>query len=153
MLSFKKFLEERKISPEKLAARVAQIHGKNTDYEGWEAPIKNKHIPLKDFDDDSTFDATMKSLDLGKKHGHDNFLNNMHVNKTMNIKDLKSSQPFVRTDNVDQLKNKINNKNDKIRVATHNGDHYIMDGHHAVIAARMRGEKTVNVSYVNMDKH
>jgi uncharacterized ParB-like nuclease family protein len=38
-----------------------------------------------------------------------------------------------------------------ILVVRHKGKHYIIDGHHRVVAARLRGEKTINANVQDLD--
>jgi hypothetical protein len=72
--------------------------------------------------------------------------------KTMKITDLHATQPFIRTSDREQLKNKINKKTSSdIMVIKHNGKQYVMDGHHTVMAAKFRGEKEVTVRHFDLD--
>jgi hypothetical protein len=161
IISFLEFINERKVDPVALAQRVASRYGKRSSYGKWEKTEKGKHIPLTSYKyrdaesasnrlynvqnklgmyDRNTYDAGVKKFD------------SMHKKETMNIKDLRATQPFVRTDDVEKLKAKVDNSSpDHIHVVTHKGQHYIADGHHAVMAAHLRGDKTVKVDHINLD--
>lgn len=165
MLSFKKFIEERSVDPIDLARRASAQYGKRTRYGYWESPIKGQHIPLSSFNsrtaekvDDRRY-AILKSFGhtAGKDREQDNKsierYNSSFSPKTMSIKDLNATQPFVRTDDVEQLKNKLKNSSpDNIRIAQHKGKNYILDGHHSVMAAKLRGEKDISVNHINFDE-
>ena len=70
----------------------------------------------------------------------------------MRIKDLKPTNLEMRVDDKNKLKDKIANKKpDHIKVITHGGKHYVDDGHHAILAARLRGEKHVDVEHHDYD--
>lgn len=143
MLSFTEFLEERKVDPEALGARAARIHGKKTRYgSDFDEPVKGKHIPLKSYN-------RRKAESMWNKYeqgGHTS------VRNTLPISSLTAAQPYVRTDNPNTLKAKVKNTNPQhISIATHRGVNYIVDGHHAVLAARLRGEKHVEVNHYNLD--
>ena len=79
---------------------------------------------------------------------------NLHSRKKMEIKDLHATQPFVRTNAVERLKSKVAESDPHhIHVVTHKGTHYIADGHHAVMAAKLRGDTHVTVNHIDLDKH
>lgn len=131
MISFKQFLYEVKIDPEKFADRIDRKHG------------KNGRIPLKttEFDkneDDIEHAAATKTPKISRKR--------------MRIKDLHPTNLEMRVDNKEKLRAKIDNKKpDHIQVLTHKGKHYVADGHHAIMAARLRGEKHVDVEHHDYD--
>lgn len=153
MLSFKELLE-RYIDPVKLGKRVSKIYGTDiSPYEKWENVKKSGFIPLSSFDEDKSGDAAEKLDKVYNELGEDGF-NKAQTKKSMNIKDLVASQPYVKTDDVNKLSSKIKETNPKhISVVTHKGIHYINDGHHAVMAAKLRGDKTVNVNHIDLDKY
>jgi hypothetical protein len=152
MKTFIQFLEERSVDPVKLAQRVAQRYGKKTSYGKWLKTEKGKHIPLSTFNSKEANSVENKGEKVWNKLGGEKEYKNAQTKKTMNIGDLRATQPFARTDDVEKLKNKISNTEpDHIVVATHKGKHYILDGHHAVMAAKLRGEKTVSVKHINYD--
>jgi hypothetical protein len=155
MKSFKQFLEERKVDPVKLAQRVARRYGKKTNYpgykdvpekdsDGWELKPKiGKHIPLRNYKHMKRDGYGLTALDRAKRIGEP------VKGKSFNIKDLHPTQPFVRTTDTEKLKSKIKGGG-QILIATHKGKHYIMDGHHEVMGAAMRGERTVTADHINL---
>jgi hypothetical protein len=158
MLSFKQFNEERKVDPEKLAVRIAKKYGKKERYGKWLTAEKGKHVPLKSYrskEAESVFNkfdrVARKHPDYGKKHGA---VDHLFSHKKMEIKHFSPTQPFVRTDNPETLKKKIHGSSEgKVAIATHKGKHYILDGHHRVFAAALRGEKHIVVDHINLDEH
>lgn len=131
MITFKKFLEEAAVDPEKFAARIASRHG------------KNGRIPVKTPDFDNHEDEIEHAAETKKPK---------ISRKSMRIKDLKPTNLEMRVDDKNKLKDKIANKKpDHIKVITHGGKHYVDDGHHAILAARLRGEKHVDVEHHDYD--
>lgn len=131
MFSFKEFLEERKVDPEKLAVRAARRYG------------SNGRVPLKTHEFDKHEDEIEHAFD--KK-------NPTPTKKRFKIKDLVSTNKEMRSDDPSKLKRKIAEKKPgHISVITHKGKHYINDGHHAVAAARLRGETEVDVHHYDLD--
>jgi len=154
MLSFLEFLEERKVDPVELANRAARRYGKKEKYGKWFSAEKGKHIPLKSFSAKTSNEVERKSEKVYNKLGGSEKYHAAHKSTTMKISDLNPTQPFVRTDNQEKLKTKVDEKSPShIIVATHKGKHYIMDGHHAVAAAAFRGDTHVPVKHLDMDKY
>lgn len=152
MLSFSEYIAERIVNPEDLANRVSRIYGKRKSFGKWEKVEKGGHIPLSDFNNRRVEKVADKEWDIRKKLG-DKFKQS-HETKTMRISDLKPTQPFVRTNDVEKLKHKLSDTQpNHIRVVTHRGEHYIDDGHHAVMAAKLRGDKHVTVQHLNLDNY
>jgi len=163
LLSFSSFLEERKVDPEALANRASRRFGKKTSFGKWEKTEKGGHIPLSNFDARKSNAAGTRLYNVQKKLGFDHRdketrdaakekFNSLHTKTKMKISDLKATQPFVRTNDKEKLKAKLANKEpDHIHVITHKGEHYVADGHHAVMAAHLRGEKEVPVHHINLD--
>ncbi|MCX6783317.1 MAG: ParB/RepB/Spo0J family partition protein [Candidatus Levybacteria bacterium] len=174
MISFKNFLIERIVDPEQLAVRVAKKYGKRTSYGSWLKAKKHEHIPLSNYNrvdvnkvenklykyqkklgmypgDFGASEQEQKKVTARANEASANYKKKFS-DKTMKISDLHATQPFIRTDDMEQLKNKISNKTSSdIMVIKHNDKHYIMDGHHTVMAAKFRGEKDVNVKYLDLD--
>jgi hypothetical protein len=151
MLSFIEFLEERKVDPVELAKRVARRYGKRTNYGPWEnkkrsGVQKYKNIPLSSYSASESSSLANKVNRLGAKA-------QQTTRKTMPIKGLKATQPFNRTDDTEKLKDKITDTNPThVTVYTHKGKHYVGDGHHAVMAAHLRGDTHIDVNHVDLDK-
>lgn len=153
MLTFTQFVEERSVDPEHLAQRTARRYGKRKSFGKWEKVEKGGHIPLTSFNSRKVESVANREWNVREKLGHDKFKAE-HQTKQMKISDLKATQPFVRTNDVEKLKSKVSEKEPShIRVVTHRGEHYIDDGHHAVMAAKMRGEKHVTVKHINLDEY
>lgn len=144
MLGFTEFLRER-ANPVALAQRTARIYGKKEKYGKWLTADKGEHIPLKSYrskESDDVFRRFDKKFPPDKKTGRQNMTGSGE--RTHEIKSLTPTQPFVRTGNEDTLKSKVANKNPThIATASYKGKTYILDGHHAVMAAALRGEKTI----------
>jgi hypothetical protein len=165
MLSFIEFLEERSADPVELGQRVARRFGKKKSFGKWEKVEKGGHIPLTNFDARKSNSAGDKLWKVQKKLGMDSRdkeeraagkqkYDDLHTRKKMEIKDLHATQPFVRTTDVERLKNKVSETDPQhIHVVTHKGEHYVADGHHAVMAAKLRGDKHVTVNHIDLDKH
>lgn len=165
MLSFKQFLLERLVDPESLAKRTSQIYGKKSSYGKWLKTEKGSHIPLTSYRGREVSGVENRLYHVKKKLGmydddHEkqaqaskNYLSKFKPKK-MEIKDLKATQPFVRTKDPEKLKDKIEGKTaSKILVIQHKNNHYIQDGHHTVMAAKLRGEKHIDVHHLNLDEH
>lgn len=164
MISFKKFLSERLVDPVELAHRVARRYGKKSYYGPYLKATKHENIPLKSYDRKNVSSLENKYFNYHKKIGllsrekHERVsakkTQDSHTTKkSISIKDLHATQPFNRTEDSSTLKSKIDNKSpDHIHVITHKGKHYVSDGHHAVMAAHLRGDKNVTVNHLDLDK-
>lgn len=161
MLTFKEFLEERVVDPTELGKRVSNLYGKRQSYGKWLKAEKGKHIPLTNYNRkdvaslENKFDRVQSNLGFFNKDTQKEAQEKykaMQTKQTLPIKDLHATQPFVRTDDEDRLKAKVDETNPShIIVVKHKNKHYIMDGHHAVMAAKLRGDKTVEVHHVDLD--
>ena len=168
MKTFLQYLEERLQNPVAVGQRAAQIYGNKEKYGKWLTATKHEHIPLKSYrakEADSVFnryDRVMSNLGGKDIYSPDREVQSAAIKKTkdkfekrsMSISDLHPTQPFVRTGDEETLKKKVNEKNPShVRVATHKGKHYILDGHHSIMAAKLRGDKTIDVSHMNLDDY
>lgn len=152
-------VDERVVDPYDLGQRVAKRYGKKTKYGSWEKVKRAGHIPLRSYDEvlsDKLDDRYYKFLlSLGYREDKEKAmktLKNFQTKKTFNIKDLIPSQPFARQDDPALSKQKIANVNpDNIRVMQLNGKYVIGDGHHSVMAAMLRGDKTVPATFLDLD--
>ncbi len=143
MKTFIEFVTERKTDPEKLAVRAAGIYGKKTNYgPDYDKPAKGKHIPLSSYN-------SRKANAMWDKFESDNHESS---SKTVPIKSLHAAQPYARIDDPEKLKEKLKDtKPANIVVAKHKGLNYVVDGHHSVLAAHLRGEKNVEAKYYDLD--
>lgn len=169
MLSFFQYLEERKVDPFALAKRVSRRFGKKEKYGKWLRTEPGGHIPLSNYkarEANSVFSRSDKLRQkIGGRHYYNSTnkeehkkalkkFNDAHKPATFNIKDLRPTQPYVETHDDLQLQDKLKKKtSSKVIVATHKGRHYILDGHHTVMAAALRGDKTIDVHHINMDDY
>lgn len=169
MLTFIEFINERKVDPVALAQRAARRFGKKSSYGKWLRAEPGEHVPLKGYrskEADSVFNKSDRVRQkIGGKHTWDgrnpeeqkkamDRYRAAHTRKTVEIKSLRPTQPFVRTGDVEKLKSKVGQTNPThVVVATHKGNHYILDGHHSVAAAAARGEKEVSVKHINLDDY
>lgn len=153
MLTYTQFIAERTSDPVKLAQRASRLYGKRKSFGKWEKVEKGGHIPLTSFNSRKSEAVFDKEWGVNKKLGDEEFWN-AHTAKTMKISDLHATQPFVRTNDVEKLAGKIAERNPShVRVVTYRGIHYIDDGHHAVMAAKLRGETHIAVNYLDLDKY
>jgi hypothetical protein len=165
MLSFKQFILERLVDPEFLAKRTSQIYGKKTSYGKWLKTEKGGHIPLTSYRGREVSGVQNRLFHVQGKMGmHDDDPNKQIAGlekykssfkpRKMEIKHLNATQPFVRTQDSEKLKNKISGKSSsKVIVIQHKDKHYIQDGHHTVMAAKLRGEKHIDVHHINLNEH
>lgn len=131
MFSFKEFLEERKVDPEKLAVRAARRYGSNG-----KVPLKT---PEFDKNEDEIEHAFSKKDPTPTK-------------KRFKIKHLIPTNKEMHANDSSFLKRKIAEKKPShISVITHKGKHYVSDGHHAITAARLRGETEVDAHHYDLD--
>lgn len=145
MQKFSQYLRERAVDPEALAARVAQQYGKKSSYGKWLKPQVGGHIPLSSYHKPS---VTALENEVYKRGSN---LPTPTIEK-MDVKKLRATQPYVEVHDPDRLKAKIRDGNPThVRVFTHKGKHYIEDGHHAVMAAMLRGDKSIMVTRTNLD--
>ena len=168
MLSFKQYLNERLVDPSALADRVARRFGKKTRYGKWLTTEKGKHIPLSGYkpkEADSVFNRFDRVLT--KATGSTSFpkgeearnvgrkkRDGMYQDAEHPIKSLIPTQPFVSTGDKEKLNSKIKDTHpNNVVTATHKGRTYILDGHHAVMAASLRGDTHIKTKYVNLDSY
>jgi hypothetical protein len=164
MLSFLDFLEERMVDPEQLASRASRRFGKRTSFGKWEKVDKGGHIPLSTFNSKKSESAATRlwnvqsKLGMRSKEKEERDLarkkyDSLHSIKKFKIADLHATQPFVRTNDSEKLKTKLSDRNPiHIHVVTHKGLHYIADGHHSVMAAKLRGETHIHVNHIDLDQ-
>lgn len=143
MLSFKNFLFER-AAPEDIAHRFMRKHSSTPHHDEWSPAKKHEYIKLKhapEHEVDKVVDKMERVPHKGKP------------GVKFKIKDLHATQPIVHH-TPDKFKSKVSETNPKhVSVITHNGKHYINDGHHSVMAARLRGDKEITATHHNLDEH
>ena len=146
MLSFKQFITERSINPVDLADRTAKIYAKKTHRTEYSKSPKGTYIPFTKVAHPSrTASAVQKHERLGGKVEP--------KRTTFAISDLHATQHHADVGDKEKLRSKVAEKDPKhIHVITHKGKHLVADGHHAVMAARLRGEKHVTVHHTNLDE-
>jgi hypothetical protein len=155
-------VEERRADPVNLAKRTAKIYGKEKDY-GYDKSetIPGKYVPLKGFDDDlvdemeAAVHEVVKSLhtdpaDRYRSAARKKLMSNS-VPQTVNIRDLTPTQPFVRIEDEDTLRDKVKT-NKRIPIVKYKNRLFVRDGHHAVFAAKLRGETTMEADVLDLDK-
>jgi hypothetical protein len=142
----------RTADPVELAQRASRRFGKKTSYGKWDKVERGGHIPLSNFDSRKSGGAAMK---LDRVHDElGSHFDKAHTQKKMNISDLSATQSHVKTSDVEKLRSKVADKSPQhVHVVTHKGIHYIADGHHAVMAAKLRGEKQIQVNHIDLDKY
>ena len=140
------------IDPTQLAIRVARRYGKRTRFGKWEKVVKGGHIPLTAFNSRKVVSVAMREMKIENRLTRTVY-KSMFVMREFNICDLLPTQPFIRVEDTSILREKIKQtKPIHVRVVTHKGEHYIDDGHHAVMAAKLRGENVIEVNYLNLDE-
>lgn len=154
MKSFKHFIIE--YTKADVASRFAKIkHG-------------GSEIPIKGYDSDKAdevFDRLddVKEKTIGKERlyksgreestkAHKEFNTNYFSQKTFNISDLKPLQSSIDVSSKERTENKFSSPS-TVRVATHNGEHYILDGHHSVAASLANRNKTIKAMHINLDEY
>lgn len=162
-------LERFSLDPLQVAQRASRRYGKKEKYGKWLIAKKGEHIPLKKYrskEADAVFNRydRVASKITDKKELYSpsrdvqkaarSKVEDRFQSRNFNISDLHPTQPFVRTDDMETWKSKVGEKApEHIRVVTHKGKHYVVDGHHSVVAARLRGEKTIDVKHLDMDEY
>jgi hypothetical protein len=157
-------IRERAVDPVDLAIRTGRRYGdQKTDY-GYSTSgtVKGKYIPLKNYDDDAIDEMELKLNTIYKSLGfYDLTTDQRKMLRTnldtesssqheVDINKLHATQPFVRIEDLETLKNKIGRAK-TILVIKFAGKLFIRDGHHAVLAARLRGETTIQAEVMDLD--
>ena len=157
----KQTIEERVVDPVELAKRTAKRYGKEQDY-GYSksGTVPGQYVPLKGFDDDlvdemeAAVHQVVKSLNQDPADRYYSAARKKLVStakpQTVEINSLTPTQPFVRIEDEDTLRDKIST-NKRIPIMKYKNRLFIRDGHHAVFAAKLRGENTVEADVVDLD--
>jgi hypothetical protein len=155
-------LNERNADPVKLAQRTAKRYGteKNYGYDNSET-VPGKYIPLKNYDDDLVDEMEFAVNEMYKKLGWTPGTRNIPEirkemekvagsNEHIEIRKLYATQPFVRIEDEEVLKQKVDS-NKTISVLKYQNRYFIRDGHHATLAATLRGERMINANILDLD--
>jgi hypothetical protein len=156
-------LHERKVDPHALQQRVARRYGKKSKEIGnWDPVIKGKYIPLKGYNA-NRYDAFYQHLyKLRNALGLDDKnpevrdaakqkFDALYTHTSFPINELLPTQPFNRYEDDAISQEKLRDTSPKVIVVKFRNRFLISDGHHAVMAAKMRGEKTINAKFLDLD--
>lgn len=155
-------LFERKIDPVNLAQRVDKKYGQEKDYGYYKSGTEpGKYIPLKNFNDDLVDEMEEAEHNLYKLMEYSQEKKNLKPiilklqsqfgsNQTLMINKLLATQPFVRIEDIETLKQKVSSSK-QISVSKYLGKYFIVDGHHVTLAARLRGENSIEAHVVDLD--
>jgi hypothetical protein len=154
--------EKRNADPIKLAQKLGKKYGTEKNY-GYDTSktIPGQYIPLKNYNDDLVDDMEYMKNQLYKRFGWEPGIKNIaeirkqladiaESNQYVEIKKLVATQPFVRIEDEDLLKQKIET-NKTISVTRFQNRYFVVDGHHAVLAANLRGERLINANVLDLD--
>jgi hypothetical protein len=154
MKNFKQYLMELQ-DPIEFIKRASERYGtKEIHGEFWEPAPLGKHIPLANFDDEKSQEVMDRLFsvrwDIGGVEGQ----KRLEKLKTFDINKLIPTQPYNYTGDEQILRAKMENQDPAhISIVTHEGNDYIIDGHHSIMGARLRGDKTIVARHFNMDEH
>jgi len=157
--------EERKVDPLALQQRVARRYGKKTKYgEFWDDAVKGQHIPLRPYNANTAYALENRFYDFVNSLGMNSRdpeiraaakkkLESLQSFRSFDISTLIPTQPITRHTDNDMTAEKLANLNpDNIHIVRYKGKDFIADGHHSIMAAKLRGEKTVNARYTDLDE-
>ena len=162
-MKIRDILDERKVDPVDLANRTGKRYGTEKDY-GYDQSdtTPGDYIPLKSYNDDwvdameSVFNEVYKTFNFYKLPRSEQVEirkrldNEAKSIKSLPINKLSATQPFVRIEDRELLKKKVSSSKDILVISF--ADHFfIRDGHHAVLAARLRGEKQIKAEVIDLD--
>ena len=152
MKKFKTYLSELQ-DPIAFIQRASRRFGTKSDYENhWEPVPVGEHIPLPGFDHQTATKVVDKLFDVRWQLGGIGPAKKSEKQRTFEINKLLPTQPYNFTSNEDLLRVKMGQINPpNVFIVTHQGDDYIIDGHHSVMGARLRGDKTITARHLNLD--
>lgn len=158
-------LSERSVDPLALQQRVSRRYAKKTNYgQYWDNPEPGQHIPLNGYKTrtanmidaklaDLTSSLGLHSRDPAVKAAASEKYKAIKVKETLPITGLIPTQPFTRHDDQELTTQKLNNvAPDKIHIVRYKNKNYILDGHHSIMAAKLRGEKSITANVTDLDK-
>ena len=155
---------ERSVDPVALATRAGKRYGDQEKDYGYPQSdtVKSKYIPLKNYNDDVVDEMEEEFNDIYKSLGFYELPDDQRrelrqqldaeasTQREVPINKLHATQPFVRIEDLELLKNKIGDSK-TIVVIKFVDQLFVRDGHHAVLAARLRGEKTIQAKIIDLD--
>lgn len=154
--------EQRSVDPIALAKRTGKRYGTEKDYGYDQSDTEpEKYIPLKSYDDDLVDNMEFAKNEIYKKFGWSPGTKNLPEirkevynaagsNQDFEIRKLQATQPFVRIEDLEILKQKVDSTK-TISVTKYQNRYFIIDGHHAVLAASLRGERIINADILDLD--
>lgn len=158
-------LHERKVDPLALQQRVAKRYGKKSKAIGfWEPVVKGQYIPLTNYNASSAnsfLNAVRKVFGAMGAYDRDRAISDAALKKIdalysyeeLPIATLIPTQPFTRHSDPEISKQKISGTDPKkVVIIKFKNRNFINDGHHAVMAAKMRGDKTVTAKFLDLDQ-
>lgn len=157
-------LYERKVDPHALQQRVARRYGKRSKEIGfWDPVIKGQYIPLKGYSASraqayvqhlhkltNALGMSVRNSPDTQDAGRQKF-KNLFTRTELPIADLVPTQPFNRYEDDEISREKLQNTSPKVVIVKFRNNLLISDGHHAVMAAKMRGEKNINAEFLDLD--
>lgn len=152
MKSFKNYLVELQ-DPIAFIKKASQRFGTTSEYAPyWEPAPIGQHIPLTKFNSEQAQEAVDRLFEVRWRIGGPQGQRNLETRKSFNINELIPTQPYNFTGDERILRAKMEEINpDNISIVTHNGEDYIIDGHHSIMGARLRGDKTITARHLNLD--
>jgi hypothetical protein len=162
MIGFRDFILERLVDGVSLARRVARRYGKTNDYPGHDdaetdenmsRPLIGGHIPLSGYSERDTDAMLDRRHAVMRRMTADEYAA-AHSVVTHDIDRLLPTQEYVKTSNDSRLRAKVaETRPTNVKTATHMGRTFVLDGHHAIMAARMRGERTIASKHIDLDAY
>lgn len=157
-------LHERKVDPYALQQRVAKRYGKRSKSIGfWEPVTKSEYIPLSGYNASSTnsfLNAVRKVFGAMGQYDRDpaikdaatKKINSLYSHEELPIDSLIPTQPVTRHSDPEISKQKIaNTEPENVVVIRFKNRNFISDGHHSIMAAKMRGDKNITAKFLDLD--
>lgn len=154
MKKFKTYLSEL-VDPVDFIKRASRRFGTTLDYGNFYAPAPpGEHVPLAGFDHETATKVHDKLFSVRWLLGGIPGARRHETQKTFKINELNPTQPYNYTGDEDILRVKMAQTNpSNVFIVTHDGEDYVIDGHHAVMGARLRGDKTITSRHLNLDDY
>lgn len=142
-------ISERLVDPVALANRSGRRYGTEKDYGYYQSDtVPGKYIPLKNYDDDLAEEVYGAFFELRKLDPE--VLKRVSRTGNVAIVKLNPMQPFVRIEDPELLRQKISSSK-SVTVMKYRNQLFLWDGHHAALAAKLRGEQTVPAKLIDLD--